>query len=119
MKRKLLLASLFAVAISPNVAQANDIGVAICQSVIGNDKHGLRLALRSGGFKLRSIYEDLRCNDKSLVQLAFENEATDIGTYIISKVSKSTLEKVGDLTWADANGYSGSPIYADLKSRME
>ena len=104
---------------APACTFANDIGVAICQSVINNDKHGLRLALRSGNYKLRSIYSDMRCNDKTLVQVALENNAIDTGDYIISKVSKSTLEDAKDLEWANANGYSSSPLVTKLKERIE
>lgn len=119
MKNKFLFASsLFVACLSVNSIQANELGVTICKSVMNNDKHGLRLALRSGGLKLRSLYEDLRCNDKSLIQIALENSADDVGSYIISKVSKSTLKDVDDLGWAESNGHSGSPIVAELKDRV-
>ncbi|MCU4674583.1 DUF3718 domain-containing protein [Catenovulum sp. 2E275] len=120
MKKKLLIAGvILAAGMNSSFVYANDIGVAICKSVIGNDKHGLRLALRSGNLKLRSIYKDLRCNDKSLIQLALENSADDVGTYIISKVAKSTLDEVNDLGWAESNGFTGSAIYTELKNRVD
>lgn len=99
--------------------QADDIGVAICKSVMSDDKKSLRQALRIGGFTLRDLYKDMRCNNMTLLQVAMSKSSNEVGTFIVSQVSKRVLTGADDVSWAEANGHADSPILAALKERIQ
>ena len=71
MKKLLLVPVLLAATLIPTTqAQAADIGQRICEYVQANDKGRLRSFLKQNKLKLRSIYDDLKCNGDNLLIFA-------------------------------------------------
>ncbi|MCJ8320171.1 MAG: DUF3718 domain-containing protein [Colwellia sp.] len=90
----------------------------ICLFIAENDKNRLRKLLKTNRVKIRKLYPDMRCNDKSLLQFAIEKQAKEVGMFIVKKIPASLLKKKGDLKWAEDNGYADSEITTALRERI-
>jgi hypothetical protein len=90
----------------------------ICLYIAENDKKRLRKALKTSHVKIRKLYQDMRCNDKSLLQFAIERKAKEVGLFMVKKIPVSLLKKKGALEWAESNGHADSDITVALKKRV-
>ena len=124
----LALTSLFAFVLSSNAyADINADLQNICTIVKNNDKSELRKKMKNikkdYKLKLGDYYTGVSCGGKSMIRYAMENNAVDVGKYLIKKMKKGDLkapEKDGQTVqqWAEANGHIGSEIGAALVARI-
>lgn len=105
-------------------AQADDsIAANICAEVQANNTMRLRDQLKEHRLKLRNIYTDIACNGESLLRFAYHSNANDTGEYVAKRLLTGQLQAAESdgktiAQWADANGFSGSPITAAIKDRL-
>jgi hypothetical protein len=90
----------------------------ICLFIAENDKNRLRKLLKTNRVKIRGLYPDMRCNDMSLLQFSLAKESIEVGKFIVKKVPASLLRSMGDLNWAESNGYADSEITVALRNRI-
>ena len=102
---------------SHNVNANDQLAASICDYVGADDKSRIRKKLKETRVKLRNIYAGISCGGNNLIRHAIINGADGTGEYIVKQIPKSDLAAGGDVAWADANGHSGSPVIAALKSR--
>jgi hypothetical protein len=99
-------------------ASADDqLAVSICEYIAADDKNRLRSKLKSSRVKIRNIYDAIQCNGNNLLRHAVASNAVDTGEYIVKNLSKSSLKDGADISWAESNGHSGSPLIAAIKDR--
>ncbi len=99
-------------------AQANDqLAASLCDYVAADDKNRLRKKLKESRVKLRNVFDGINCGGNNLLRHAMASNANDAGTFIVKKLSKSTLSNGADYQWAQDNGHGGSPIAAAVKER--
>ncbi|MBT1062071.1 DUF3718 domain-containing protein [Bowmanella sp. Y26] len=123
-----LLASLSAIAFSPvSQADINEDLQNICTIVKNDDKSELRKKVKKVqddyNLRLGDYYTGISCGGSSLIRYAMENGATEVGTFMIKKMSKGDLtqaESDGQMLqqWAEANGHIASPIGQELLARI-
>ena len=100
------------------VAVADDqLAASMCEYVAADNKNSLRKVLSDYRLRLRNVYDGVVCNGNSLIRHAFISNAADIGEFIAKQLPGSAIASSGDIAWAEANGYSASPLLAVLKSR--
>ncbi|WP_337843125.1 DUF3718 domain-containing protein [Rheinheimera sp.] len=120
---KLLPAMLFgvlvagAIVVSPEVKADDQLAASMCDYVKADDKNRLRKVLSDYRLRLRNIYDGVLCNGDSLLRLAFKNNANDVGEFIAKQLPGAHITASGDIAWAEANGFSASPLLAVLKAR--
>ena len=102
---------------SHNVNANDQLAASICDYVGADDKSRIRKKLKETRVKLRNIYAGISCGGNNLIRHAIIYGADGTGEYIVKQIPKSDLASGGDVAWADANGHSGSPVIAALKSR--
>lgn len=111
-------AALIVTALVSPVAVADDqLAASMCDYVAADDKNRLRKVLSDYRLRLRNIYDGVVCNGESLVRHAFKSNAADVGEFIVKQLPGSAVSASGDIAWAEANGFSASPLLAVLKSR--
>lgn len=123
-----LITALSAVAFSPaSVADINDELQNICTIVKNDDKSELRKKLKKVqddyNLRLGDYYSGVSCGGNSLIRYSMQNNAVEVGTYMIKKMSKSELTSAEQdgmalQQWAEANGHLSSPIGQELLSRI-
>ncbi|MDF2179826.1 DUF3718 domain-containing protein [Aliiglaciecola sp. CAU 1673] len=123
-----LLTALSAVAFSPvTFADINDDLQNICTIVKNDDKSELRKKMKKVqddyNLRLGDYYNGVSCGGSSLIRYSMENNAVEVGTYMIKKMSKSELTNAEQdgmalQQWAEANGHIASPIGQELLSRI-
>ncbi|MBN7818222.1 DUF3718 domain-containing protein [Bowmanella yangjiangensis] len=123
-----LLASISAIAFSPvSQADINEDLQNICTIVKNDDKSELRKKIKKVqddyNLRLGDYYTGISCGGSSLIRYAMENGATEVGTFMIKKMSKGDLtqaESDGQMLqqWAEANGHIASPIGQELLARI-
>ncbi|WP_448213306.1 DUF3718 domain-containing protein [Colwellia sp. MEBiC06753] len=101
MKKTLLIASLIVTATAASytpVASANDAALRICEYVAANDKNRLRTFLKQNKLNIRSVFDDISCNDQNLLIFSATNNALEVGEFIIgktpAKVVTANLEEI-------------------------
>lgn len=100
------------------IAVADDqLAASMCDYVAADDKNRLRKVLSDYRLRLRNIYDGVVCNGESLIRHAFKSNAADVGEFIAKQLPGSAIESAGDIAWAEANGFSASPLLAVLKER--
>ncbi len=62
------------------------LATSLCEYTKANDRNEIRKRLKKSRVKLRSIYDDIQCNGKSLYEFAQANEATDVMAYYEKRV---------------------------------
>ena len=97
-------------------ASANDLALNLCTYAQGDDRLRMRNKLRDERFRLRQVYESVKCNGMSLIQFAASNGSEDIAEFMISQLPSSSLESYEYADWLEQNGYSKRIIDA-VKNR--
>ncbi|WP_240220001.1 DUF3718 domain-containing protein [Rheinheimera hassiensis] len=103
--------------VSPGAVADDQLAASMCDYVAADDKNRLRKVLSDYRLRLRNIYDGVVCNGESLVRHAFKSNAADVGEFIVKQLPGSAVGASGDIAWAEANGFSASPLLAVLKSR--
>ncbi|MDN4503566.1 DUF3718 domain-containing protein [Alteromonadaceae bacterium BrNp21-10] len=127
--KKLLTIAAFATALTSPLSYAdiNSDLENICTIVKNNDKGELRKKMRSVNkeynVRLGDIYSGVSCGGASLIRYSMQNDAADVGEYMIKKMSKKDLaaaEKDGVALqqWAETNGFISTSIGQALVSRL-
>ena len=106
-----------AVLVSPVVHADDQLAASMCDYVKADDKNRLRKVLSDYRLRLRNIYDGVVCNGESLLRHAFKSNANDVGEFIAKQLPGSAVSSSGDIAWAEANGFSASPLLGTLKSR--
>lgn len=102
---------------SPQAYTYSDLD-SICLYIAEDDKKRLRKSLKTNHVKIRKLYQDMRCNDRTLLQFAIERKANSVGLFMVKKIPVSQLKKTGVLTWAEGNGFTDSEITKALRERI-
>ena len=103
--------------LSPVAVADDQLAASMCDYVAADDKNRLRKVLSDHRLRLRNIYDGVVCNGESLLRHAFKSNAADVGEFIAKQLPGSTIADSGDIAWAEANGFSASPLLAVLKER--
>ena len=103
--------------VSPVAVADDQLAASMCDYVAADDKNRLRKVLSDYRLRLRNIYDGVVCNGESLIRHAFKSNAADVGEFIVKQLPGSAVSASGDIAWAEANGFSASPLLAVLKSR--
>lgn len=93
MKKTLLLVSLVS-AVSSYVPQASaedNLSLRVCEYVSINDKSRLKGFLKSNKLKIRTIFDNILCNNQNLLEFAASSNALDIGEYMIGQLPVSIV----------------------------
>ncbi|MBT1063473.1 DUF3718 domain-containing protein [Bowmanella sp. Y26] len=127
-KSALVLLGLASLAVSPlSVADINDDLQNICTIVKNDDKAELRKKVKQVqddyNLRLGDYYDGISCGGQSLIRYSMENNAAEVGTFMIKKMSKTDLQKVEKdgmalQQWAEANGHIATSIGQELISRI-
>jgi len=105
-------------AITSAPVRADDqLAASICDYVKADDKNRLRKVLSDYRLRLRNIYDGVICNGEPLIRHAFKSNANDVGEFIAKQLPAAHITSSGDIAWAEANGFSASPLLAVLKER--
>ncbi|WP_438864166.1 DUF3718 domain-containing protein [Neptunicella sp.] len=128
MKKLLAIAALSTVLVAPmSFADVNEDLQNICTIVKNNDKGELRKKMRSVqndyNLRLGDFYTGVSCGGNSLIRYSMQNNATDVGTYMIKKMSKKDLSQaeadgMAIQQWAETNGYIETEIGKELVDRL-
>lgn len=100
-------------------AQAQDLALNLCTYVQGDDRMRMRQRIREERIRLRQVYEGVRCNDMTLIQFALHSGSMDIGIFMIGQLPASTLNRNGELDWAEANGHGDTEVAQAIRERTE
>ncbi|MEH8019727.1 DUF3718 domain-containing protein [Rheinheimera metallidurans] len=103
--------------IAPVAVADDQLAASMCDYVTADDKNRLRKVLSDYRLRLRNIYDGVVCNGDSLLRHAFKSNAVDVGEFIAKQLPGTAIANAGDIAWAEANGYSASPLLAVLKAR--
>ena len=128
MKKLLTIVAIATALVSPlSYADINSDLENICTIVKNNDKGELRKKMRAinkeYNVRLGDIYAGVSCGGSSLIRYSMQNNAADVGEYMIKKMSKKDLateEKDGVALqkWAETNGFIQTPIGLALIDRL-
>lgn len=128
MKKLLTVVALSSVLVAPiSFADVNEDLQNICTIVKNNDKGELRKKMRGVqkdyNLRLGDFYSGVSCGGSSLIRYSMQNNAVDVGTYMIKKMSKKDLgqaeaDGMAIKDWAQANGFIDSEIGQELVSRL-
>ncbi|OKY27485.1 DUF3718 domain-containing protein [Thalassotalea sp. PP2-459] len=118
MNKTILTLSLLAVtaSITPtSKAFANeDMAQRICEYVAANDKNRLRTYMRAQKIKVRSIFDNMKCNGDNLLIFAAKNNALAAGEFIIGKIpAKKVSANI------DALSAHSAHLTAEAKERVK
>jgi len=94
LKLLIITASIFLASFSTPVVVADDflmVATALCEYTKANDRNKIRKKLRRSKMKLRSIYEDIKCNDKTLYKFAIASNADEVMKFYEKKIKQSKL----------------------------
>ncbi|MGM0525254.1 MAG: DUF3718 domain-containing protein [Pseudomonadota bacterium] len=120
--KALLLGSLIAAVAATGItfsksAEANELALSLCTYVQGDDTMRMRKKLRDSRVRIRDVYSGIQCNGQSLLQFAMSNGSTDVGTFMVGRLSVDDLKASGDYEWAQSNGHGDSEIASAIKER--
>ncbi|MBN7821988.1 DUF3718 domain-containing protein [Bowmanella yangjiangensis] len=123
-----ILTTLSTLAFAPaSFADINEDLQNICTIVKNDDKSELRKKLKKVqddyNLRLGDYYAGISCGGNSLIRYSMENNAVEVGVFMIKKMSKSDLsqaEKDGMplQQWAESNGHLASDIGKELLDRI-
>ncbi|GAA0349011.1 DUF3718 domain-containing protein [Bowmanella denitrificans] len=127
-KSAVTLFGLMTLAVSPlSFADINEDLQNICTIVKNDDKSELRKKIKQVqddyNLRLGDYYDGISCGGSSLIRYSMENNAAEVGTFMIKKMSKSDLQKTEKdgmalQQWAEANGHMAGAIGQELMSRI-
>lgn len=72
---------------------AFDLSQNICEYIAADDKTRLRKLLKTNRLKIRTLYDDIKCNGDNILIFAATRNAKDVGELIIKKLPKSVLSE--------------------------
>ena len=101
-------------------AKANDVAsflAGVCDNVASDNKGRFRKKLKNAGVKLRNIYDGVTCGGKPLIRYAIENNAKDVGVFMVKRMPASHFASSGDLEWATSNGFGDSAVTKAIAKR--
>jgi hypothetical protein len=129
MKKSLIITTLATALVTPfSVADINEDLQNICTIVKNDDKGELRKKMRSVqndyNMRLGDYYTGISCGGNSLIRYSMQNNAADVGTYMIKKMSKKDLsaaeaDGMAIKQWAETNGFIDSEIGKELLARLD
>lgn len=96
MKTTLLTSLVLATALSytpQSLAFNENMSLRICEYVAINDKSRLRKYLKTNKVKIRSIFDNIKCNGENLLNFAATSNALDVGEYLIGKLPVKTVQE--------------------------
>lgn len=95
MKKLLLATSIIVASLAPaQVVHADDsISLRICEYVAVNDKTRLRSFLKSRKLKIRTVFDDIKCNGQNLLVFAAVSNALDTGELLLGKLPVKTIQE--------------------------
>lgn len=99
-------------------AGSDQLVLLICNNIKGNDKYRLRKLLKENRLKIKKIYTAIKCDGLSMIQYALQNNAVEIGVFIVKRAPSSLIKKSNDLAWATDNGFADHEITAAIKKRI-
>ncbi len=119
MKKLLPLIAVFAASVVFTApAQADDsIAQSLCSYVKANDKNSLRKALTDNRIRVKNVYDGLVCDGLPLVRFAIKNNANDVGEFIVKQLPGNFVAGLGDVEWAQSNGFASSALIEVIKTR--
>ena len=114
--KKLLLASTMTIltitsAFTAPVAQAN-VAQTLCEYVAADNKVRMRKFLKKNRIKIRSVFDDIKCNGQNLLVFAQTAKAVDVGSLVISQLPKDTVSAQLALL------KSGTPLFEAANKRV-
>lgn len=94
--KKLFSATLVVAAMTasvlPSTASANNVAESLCNYVAADDKSRLRSFLKQNKLKIRTTYNGVRCNGKTLLGFAEDRNSITVGSFIVGKLPKKFVQ---------------------------
>lgn len=88
----LILISTVSLSLLSTKSFADDgISLRICEYVQANDKQRLRKYLKTKKLKVRTFFDDLKCNGDNVLVFSAKSQALDVGDFLISKLRSKTV----------------------------
>ncbi|GGO74428.1 DUF3718 domain-containing protein [Bowmanella pacifica] len=123
-----ILTTLGTLAFAPaSFADINEDLQNICTIVKNDDKSELRKKLKKVqddyNLRLGDYYTGISCGGSSLIRYSMENNAIEVGVFMIKKMSRSDLNQAEQdgmplQQWAESNGHLASEIGKELMDRI-
>lgn len=101
MKKLLIASSLLTLSFAPvPEAHANDsVSLRICEYVSVNDKKRLRSFMKKSKLKIRTVFDNIKCNGQNILVFSASSNALDAGEMIIGKLPKKAVaENLDEVT---------------------
>ncbi|WP_206486403.1 DUF3718 domain-containing protein [Thalassotalea sp. G2M2-11] len=73
-------------------SNASSIAQSLCEFVNVDNKVRLRSFLKANKLKVRNVFNSTSCNGQNLLEFAAQRNATETGTMIIRKLSKTIVK---------------------------
>tara|TARA_B100000767_G_scaffold239020_1_gene234050 strand:+ start:257 stop:568 length:312 start_codon:yes stop_codon:yes gene_type:complete len=90
----------------------------ICLYIAEDDKTRLRKALRSNHVKIRKLFNEITCNEMSLLQFAIKRKSKTVGVFMVKKIPVSALNKSNILQWVEDEGHQETDIAVAIMARI-
>jgi hypothetical protein len=103
---------------SPVVMAAEQWTVSLCEYTKADDKNRIRKLLSDNKVNVRKVYDNIQCNNESLIKFAMRSDAYEVGAFYVKQMPAKALVEEGLEAWAEANGLGASPLVNDIKARI-
>jgi hypothetical protein len=113
------LVAVFALPLFSTSAAASEdqLAQSICSYIAANDKNSLRKTLADSRLRIKNVYDGLQCDGLTMIRFAIKSNASDTAEFIIKQLPGSQVAKMGDIEWAQSNGFASSAIIETIKAR--
>ena len=64
------------------------LATSLCEYTKANNHNEIRKQIRKSGYKLRKIYDDIKCNGQTLHEFAKANSSEDVVAFYEKKIKK-------------------------------
>ncbi len=94
LKLVLIIISILSASVFTKPVAADDflgVATALCEYTKANDRNKIRKKLRRAKMKIRKIYGDIKCNDKTLYNFAVASNADDVVKFYETKIKQAKL----------------------------
>jgi len=121
MKKKLvaLVGGVFVAMLAAPAAVASEQWMAsLCEYTKTDDKNRIRKLLSDQKLNVRKIYENVQCNNESLIKFAMRSDAYEVGAFYVKQMPAKALVAEDLETWANANGLGQSLLINEIKARI-
>lgn len=122
MKKKIAVLTLAAAAVlltgAPAVVAQEQWTTSLCEFTKSDDKNRVRKLLSDNKVNVRKIYDNVLCNQDSLIKFAMRSDAYEVGAFYVKQMPAKALVEEGLEAWAEANGMGASPLVNDIKARI-